>query len=103
MQETTPPLILVTNDDGIASPGLRAAARAALPLGEVLVVAPERQWSGAARSMPPGPEGHTSPYPLEVDGHPIAAYQVDGTPAQAVVHAWVELAPRRPARHSRER
>lgn len=97
MQETTPPLILVTNDDGIASPGLRAAVQAALPLGEILVVAPERQWSGAARSMPPGPEGHISPYPLEVDGHPVTAYQVDATPAQAVLHAWVELAPRRPA------
>ena len=33
------PLILITCDDGIESPGLRAAVRAALPLGEVLVPA----------------------------------------------------------------
>lgn len=40
------PLILVTNDDGIGSEGLWAAVEAVLPLGEVLVVAPDRQWSG---------------------------------------------------------
>lgn len=97
MQDTTPPLILITNDDGITSPGLRAAVQAALPLGEALVVAPDRQWSGAARSMPPGPEGHISPYPLEVDGHAVTAYQVDASPASAVLHAWLELVPRRPA------
>ncbi len=91
------PLILITNDDGIASPGLRAAAWAALPLGEVLVVAPARQWSGAGRSMPQGDEGHISRHPLEVDGQPITAYQVDASPALAVAHALLELAPRRPA------
>jgi hypothetical protein len=36
------PLILVTNDDGIDSSGLWAVAEAVLPLGEVLVVAPDR-------------------------------------------------------------
>jgi 5'-nucleotidase len=91
------PLILITNDDGIASPGLRAAALAALPLGEILVVAPAHQWSGAGRSMPPGPEGSISHYPLEIDGQPIAAYQVDASPALVVLHALLELAPRRPA------
>lgn len=91
------PLILITNDDGITSPGLQAAARAAMPLGELLVVAPDRQWSGAGRSMPPGPEGHISRFPLEVDGQPVTAYQVNASPALAVAHALLELAPRRPA------
>ena len=91
------PLIVITNDDGIASPGLRAAVQAALPLGEILVAAPDRQWSGAGRSMPPGPKGHIARYPLEVDGQPITAYQVDATPALVVIHAVLELAPRRPA------
>ena len=91
------PLILITNDDGITSPGLRAAVQAALPLGEILVVAPERQWSGAARSMPPGPEGRIARYPLEIDGQPVMAYQVDASPALVVLHAVHELAPRRPA------
>ncbi|MDY6877649.1 MAG: 5'/3'-nucleotidase SurE [Chloroflexota bacterium] len=91
------PLILITNDDGITSPGLQAAARAALPLGELLVVAPDRQWSGAGRSMPPGPAGYISHVPLEIDGQPITAYQVDASPALVVAHALLELASRRPA------
>ncbi len=68
-----------------------------MPLGELLVVAPDRQWSGAGRSMPPGPEGHISCFPLEVDGQPVTAYQVNASPALAVAHALLELAPRRPA------
>ena len=90
-------LILVTNDDGIASPGLRAAVRAARPLGELLVVAPDRGWSGAARSMPSGPEGRILPLPLEIDGQPVNAYQADNSPALIVLHALLELAERRPA------
>ena len=90
-------MIVVTNDDGIASPGLRAAVRAALSLGELLVVAPDQQWSGAGRSMPQGPEGRISRYPLEVDGQPVTAYQVDASPASVVLHALLELIPRRPA------
>lgn len=96
MQNTTDPLILVTNDDGVTSPGLRAAVRAAMSLGDVLVVAPARQWSGAGRSMPHDVDGHTSRYPLEVDGQPITAYQVDASPALVVVRAVATLAPRRP-------
>jgi 5'-nucleotidase len=91
------PLILLTNDDGITSPGLRAAVRAALPLGELLVVAPSRQWSAASRSMPHGLEERVSRCPLEVDGQPVTAYQVDASPATAVAHALVKLAPRQPA------
>jgi 5'-nucleotidase len=91
------PLILITNDDGIDSPGLQAAAQAALPLGEVLVVAPSRQWSGAGRSIPHNVSGDTSRYPLEIDGRPIPAYQVDASPALVVIRAVVGLAPRRPS------
>ena len=104
--KTTVPLIVITNDDGITSPGLWAAARAALPLGELLVVAPERQWSGAGRSMPPSPEGRISRFPLEVGMNlppfrgglgGVTAYHVDASPALVVAHAVLELAPRRPA------
>jgi len=91
------PLILITNDDGITSPGLWAAVQAALPLGEILVVAPDRQWSGAGRSMPLGPEGRISRHPQEIDGQLVTAYQVDDSPALVVCHAVLELAPRRPA------
>ncbi len=90
------PLILITNDDGIESPGLRAAARAALPLGEVLVVAPACQWSGAGRSLPHDLQGKIFSYPLDVNGRQLEAYRVDGSPAAGVLHALLELAPRRP-------
>ena len=90
------PLILVTNDDGITSPGLRAAVRAALPLGEVLVVAPDRQWSGAGRSFLRAPSAIES-YPLLIEGQPITAYQVGASPALLVMHALLVLAPRPPA------
>ncbi|MGD2178425.1 MAG: 5'/3'-nucleotidase SurE, partial [Anaerolineae bacterium] len=92
----TAPLILITNDDGITSPGLRAAAQAASPLGEILIVAPNRQWSGAARSLPHDLRGSISCRRLDVDGRLLTAYQVDGSPAAAVLHALLELAPRRP-------
>lgn len=92
------PLILITNDDGINSPGLRAAVQAALPLGEVVVAAPRHQWSGAGRSMPPtGYTGHIARVPLEIGGQPANAYQVDASPALVVVHALLELTPRQPS------
>jgi 5'-nucleotidase len=69
---------------------------AALPLGQVLVAGPAQQWSGAGRSMPQGPKGDILPYPLEVDGQPVTAYQVDASPALVVLHAVHELVPRRP-------
>ena len=91
------PLILITNDDGIESPGLRAAAQAALPLGDVLVVAPNRQWSGAGRSLPHDLQGSIAPYSLRVNGRQPPAYQVDGSPAAAVLHGLFELSSRKPA------
>jgi 5'-nucleotidase len=47
--------------------------------------------------MPQRSEGRISRYPLEVDGQPVMAYQVDASPALVVLHALVELTPRRPA------
>jgi 5'-nucleotidase len=90
------PLILVTNDDGIDSPGLRAAVRAVLGLGELLVVAPCRQWSGASRCFPADSSGTIHPHPLEVAGRAVETFCADGAPAQVVLHAVLELAPRRP-------
>lgn len=90
------PLILVTNDDGIRSPGLRAAAAALRPLGQVIVVAPLDQWSGAGRCMPATSEGRIYPETLVVDGEVIRAYAVEGTPAQVVDHAILEILPRPP-------
>lgn len=91
------PLILVTNDDGIESKGLWAVVQALLPVGEVLVVAPDRQWSGGGRSMPPTVTGEIKPYVREIDGLRVLGYAVDASPAQAVQHGVLELAPRMPS------
>lgn len=91
------PLILVTCDDGVESPGLDAAVRAVLPLGDVFVSAPCEQQSGAGRSLPAFNGGAIHEIDCRVDGHPVPAYAVHGSPAQAVLYALVELVPRRPA------
>jgi 5'-nucleotidase len=91
------PLILVTCDDGIESPGLRAAVRGVLTLGDVMVSAPCEQQTGAGRSMPTFNDGAIHEIPYGVDGQPVTAYAIYGSPAQAVLYALVELVPRKPA------
>lgn len=91
------PFILATNDDGIDSQGLWAVAEALLPLGEVMVVAPDRQWSGAGRSVPQFVTGCVQPASRTINGEVVTAYAVDATPALAVIHAVLELGTRRPA------
>ena len=90
------PLILVTNDDGIESAGLRALVVAMSGLGEVVVVAPDQQWSGAGRSMPPGVTGKITPATNGIEALCDRAYAVDTSPALTVVHAVTELLPRLP-------
>ncbi len=89
-------MILITNDDGITSPGLRAAARAALPLGDVLIAAPARQWSGAGRSMPHSEVRNVTQQLIKIDGQAVTAYAIDSSPAMVVAYALIKLAPRRP-------
>jgi 5'-nucleotidase len=89
-------LILLTNDDGINSPGLRAAAEALATLGWVTVVAPREQWSGAGRSLPSTTGGAIHAQRQAIGGDHWEVFAVDGTPAQAVQHGVLELVPRRP-------
>jgi len=89
------PLILLTNDDGIASPGLHAVAEAVYDLGEILVVAPLCQQSAASRHFLANRTRITEAV-LHVDGERIAAYAVDSSPAQTVRWGLLTLAPRKP-------
>ncbi|MFP3897359.1 MAG: 5'/3'-nucleotidase SurE [Anaerolineales bacterium] len=91
------PLILVTNDDGIDSMGLWAVVEAVLPLGDILVAAPDREWSGGGRSMPPDLTGDIKAVEPKVDSKRVEAYALDASPALAVVCAMLKLARRRPA------
>ena len=74
--------ILIVNDDGIRAPGIAALARMAVQLGEVWVVAPDRQCSGMSQkltlfeNMPVKEEA----FPVPVCG----AWSVGGTPADCV-------------------
>ena len=90
------PQILLTNDDGILSPGLWAAAAALEKLGYVHVVAPREQSSGMGRSMPATSDGIIKPQQVNVNGREWTVYAVGGTPAQAVLHGVFEIVPRKP-------
>jgi 5'-nucleotidase len=89
-------LILLTNDDGIRSPGLWAAAEGLSDLGYVVVAAPREQSSGAGRSMPIGSDGKLHEEQMVVSGKTWKVYAVGGSPAQAVQHGILELLPRCP-------
>jgi len=78
------PLILMTNDDGIDSPGLHAAAAALSDLGDLLIVAPSSQQTGAGRSYPATADSTIYPATIPLSGDNIAAYKVNASPAQAV-------------------
>jgi 5'-nucleotidase len=69
--------ILVSNDDGYRAPGVAALARAMAQLGEVTVVAPERNRSGASNSL-------TLEHPLRVQLGDNGYFYVDGTPTDCV-------------------
>ena len=88
------PLILLTNDDGIKSPGIIAAAKALADLGELWVAAPHVQQTSAGRSHPPKSQGVI----MEAGGFPegVKAFSVEGSPSQCVDHAVLELLPGKP-------
>ncbi|MGD0922922.1 MAG: 5'/3'-nucleotidase SurE [Terriglobia bacterium] len=81
--------ILVTNDDGIHAEGVKALEQALTPLGEVTVVAPDREMSATSQSI----SVHT---PLRVYAFDERHYAVTGTPADAVVLAIYRLLPAKP-------
>jgi len=90
------PQILLTNDDGIQSPGLWSAAEALSEIGFVHVVAPRDQFSGSGRSFPTSSDGAIQPQEIEVHGKHWTVYAVGGTPAQTVSHAILEILPEYP-------
>ena len=97
MENDQKPQILLTNDDGIHSPGLWAAAEALSTLGYVHVVAPREQFSGTGRSLPTGSDGIIESRELIVNGKKWTVYGVGGTPAQTVLHGVYEIVKTKPA------
>jgi 5'-nucleotidase len=91
------PLILVTNDDGIDSPGLAAVVAVLDSLGELLIVAPRVQQTsmGRSRSQKDGADGRLFARELRIGDRTWPAFAANATPALAVEHAVQELAQRR--------
>ena len=85
------PQILLTNDDGIKSPGLWAAAAALSELGFVHVAAPRDQFSGAGRCLSQISDGVIDTQKLVVNGREWDVHAVGGTPAQVVMHGALEI------------
>lgn len=96
MTENGRPQILLTNDDGINSPGLWIAAEALSSLGFVWVAAPREQSSGMGRSMPPTSDGIITTQTIQIHGKDWTIHAVGGTPAQTVQHAILEIMPSPP-------
>lgn len=93
---TKKPQILLTNDDGIESPGLWAAAEALSEIGYVWVIAPREQSTGTGRSMPPQSDGIITPKKVTVHDKEWTVYAVGGTPAQAIQHGILEIIGEKP-------
>jgi 5'-nucleotidase len=87
------PLILISNDDGITAPGIRALVEVMKDLGEVIVVAPDSPQSGMGHAV-------TISKPLRLDQTDIygniRAYQCSGTPADCVKLAVDKVLHRKP-------
>jgi 5'-nucleotidase len=91
------PQILLTNDDGIRSPGLWAVAASLASVGYVTVAAPQEQSSGMGRSLPSTSSGIIRKEILTVNGQEWTVHAVSGSPAQAVLHGALEIMPQKPA------
>lgn len=90
------PLILITNDDGIYSPGLHALAEVALMLGDIIICAPLEQQTSMSRSKPrPANSGIIHEVELQLNGERHIGYTVNSTPALCVVHGVQEIADRK--------
>lgn len=81
--------LLLSNDDGILARGLETLEKAARPLGDVWVVAPDREQSATSHSL-------TLHHPLRPVQLGAQRWQVDGTPTDCVMLAIEALLPERP-------
>ena len=90
------PLILVTNDDGIDSVGLAAAARGALKVGDVVIAAPNVQQTAMGRAYPHREDlGIIDIVEIDIGiGELVTAYAVHGSPGYAAAYGIAEICPR---------
>src|SRR6185436_8959724 len=87
------PIILVTNDDGITSPGIKSLVEAASTLGKVVVVAPDKAQSGMGHAITIGTPLRMNKVDMFGD---IEAWQTSGTPVDCVKLAVDKILHRKP-------
>jgi 5'-nucleotidase len=79
--------IVITNDDGIDSPGLRAAAEAVVSLGTLIIIAPSSQQTGTGRGFFGEKDLRLLPIEYTVNGITVEAYHCNCSPAFIVRHS----------------
>jgi 5'-nucleotidase len=84
------PTILIANDDGVRAAGIRALGRRLADLGEVVVVAPDRERSATSHAF-------TLDRPLRCEEVEKGWFSVDGTPADCVYLGLLRICAERPA------
>lgn len=90
---STKPYILVSNDDGIFSNGIKALAKVAAEFGEVVIVAPDRQQSAVGHAITL--ETPLRSQKMKVD-NTYEGFAINGTPADSVKLAHDQLLERKP-------
>lgn len=90
------PLILVTNDDGITAPGLRALIRTMNEIGDVVVVAPDSPQSGMGHAITIDSTLYSKKVVVDLQEGGALEYSCSGTPADCVKLALQEILNRRP-------
>ncbi len=90
------PLILVTNDDGITAPGLRALIKYMKDIGDVVVVAPDSPQSGMGHAITLDNTLYSKKMNVDISSGAKAEYSCSGTPADCVKLGLQELLHRKP-------
>ncbi|HEY4618110.1 MAG TPA: 5'/3'-nucleotidase SurE, partial [Flavobacterium sp.] len=88
------PLILITNDDGVSAPGLRALIAVMAEIGEIIVVAPDKPQSGMGHAITTNNTLYLNKISKEDDV--IMEYSCSGTPVDCVKLAVNEILKRKP-------
>lgn len=88
--------ILLSNDDGIDSPGIWAAAEALAELGYVTVAAPRDHMSATGRGFQKNADGTITTKKMNVNGKEWDVFAVGGSPSQSVAHGILEIVPQKP-------
>jgi 5'-nucleotidase len=79
--------ILITNDDGIHSPGLLAAVAAVMEIGKVTIIAPSHQQTGMGRSITGDADARLTRIDYQANKVKIDAYHCDCSPALIIRHS----------------